>query len=90
MKICHSHNLVADKKDEPKSYGIRVRLPAQDTFRLVLGGDWEKFHWFDSESDRDTQMDDMRRQHEYSRAGDRPTIVLAKVRRDESGNIVAD
>ncbi len=90
MNICHRHNLVSNKNDEPKSFGIRLTLTAQDTFRSVLGENWEKFHWFSSESIRDARLEDMQRQHEYSRAGDRPTEIFAKVRRDESGNIEPD
>ena len=74
----------------PKFFGIRLTLPAQDTFRLVLGENWEKYHWFNSETARDAQLDDMQRQHEYSRAGDRPAMIFARVRRDESGKIEPD
>lgn len=87
VKKCHAHNLVVDKADAAKPFGIRVTLPTHDTFRAVLGENWETYHWFESEPLRDSQMEDMQRQHEYSRAGDRPTVLFTAVQRDGSGNI---
>jgi len=82
MNICHRHNLV-----EPESaaverpFGIRVTLPPGDTFRSILGDDWERFHWFVTEAERDKAFAQMAVRHGYYRRTDTPTQVLQKVRR---------
>ena len=74
MDICHPHNL--NRRPPPnKPYGIRVRLPAGDTFTRLLGTDWEKFHWFASRAERDAALKDMAGEHLYSRRGDRPHLI---------------
>ncbi len=78
MDICHPHNLNRDEAAE-KPYGIRVSLPAGDTFTHLLGTDWERFHWFASESERDRALEDMASEHLYSRRGDRPRVVFQAV-----------
>ena len=74
MEICHPHNLNRQSSPE-KPYGIRVRLPAGDTFGRLLGPDWEQFHWFASRAERDAALRDMAGQHLYSRQGDRPHLI---------------
>lgn len=74
MDICHSHNLNRKPTSE-KPYGIRVRLPAGDTFGRLLGVDWEQFHWFASRAERDAALRDMASEHRYSRQGDRPHLI---------------
>jgi hypothetical protein len=84
MEICHSHNLIRPL-DQPKPYGIRVRLQPGDTFERLLGSTWEQHHWFGSREERDRALGDMADEHLYSRRGDRPTLVLEPVeRRGES------
>ena len=81
MDICHAHNLNKGLSGEQR-FGIRVSLPAGDTFRQVIGADWSKEHWFHSALARDEALNDMRREHLYSRRGDRPTLVFLPVERD--------
>ena len=73
MKLCHSHNLNRDPT-RPKPYGIRVSLPPGDSFNRLLGPEWERFHWFISEAERDAALTDMAGEHLYSRRGDRPHV----------------
>jgi len=74
MEICHPHNLNRQSTTE-KPFGIRVRLPAGDTFGRLLGADWEQFHWFASRAERDAALKDMASEHCYSRQGDRPHLI---------------
>ncbi len=60
-------------------FGVRMHLPENDPMRAVLGDDWETVRWFASRSERDAAFDDMRRQHEYSRSGDQPTMLYEKI-----------
>jgi hypothetical protein len=83
MKICHPHNLNDDPRVE-KPYGIRVTLPAGDSFRSLFDANWERFHWYASEQDRDRSLADMAGEHLYSRRGDRPRLIFAKVERPEA------
>ncbi len=82
MDFYHSHNLVEpNKAGAERHYGIRVTLPATDTLRDVLGDDWERLHWFPTESDRDTAYNKMATRHGYYRDSDTPTQVLEKINR---------
>ncbi len=81
MDICHPHNLNRDY-DAERRYGIRVTLPAEDSFARVLGTDWAQCHWFFTAAERDRALADMQRRHVYSRRGDRPTVVFEKISRD--------
>jgi hypothetical protein len=55
-------------------YGIRITLPPDDTFVNVLGGDAAMYRWYASEDARDKALADLRREHLFSRSGDRPTL----------------
>lgn len=80
MHICHEHNLVnPDSASADRHFGIRVTLPAGDTLRKILGNDWEKLHWFASESERDSAFQQMAIRHGYYRKTDTPTQVLEKI-----------
>lgn len=81
QSICHSHNIPAGFGDGPRPYGIRVRLPPRDPMCRLLGDDWETYHWYRTERERDEALADMRREHLYSRPGDRPSIELEPVQR---------
>lgn len=81
MDICHPHNLNQDLTRE-KRFGIRVSLPPGDTFLDVIGADWSRYHWFSSAAERDRALEDMRREHLYSRQGDRPTLLFVALERD--------
>lgn len=82
MDYCHQHNLVDPSiANAERRYGIRVTLPADDTMRKVLGSDYERLHWYSSESERDIAYDNMATRHGYYRDTDSPTQVLEKIMR---------
>jgi len=66
---------------QQRDFGIRVTLPANDTLRKVVGDDWERLHWYATESERDAAFDNMAERHGYYRNTDSPTQVLEKVSR---------
>jgi hypothetical protein len=80
MAYCHKHNLVHPQRaDAERKFGIRVRLPAGDTFAKVLGAEWERVHWYVSERERDLAFDNMATRHGYYRQTDSPTQILDKI-----------
>ena len=79
MLIANPQNLHHPTSSALRPYGIRVSLPRADTFTLLVGSDWQTVHWFESAVERDRALADMAREHEYSRAGDRPTPVLEAI-----------
>lgn len=82
MDFCHQHNLVdPNSAGHERNFGIRVTLPADDTLRNVLGEDWERIHWYPSESERDSAFEQMAIRHGYYRHTDSPTQVLEKIAR---------
>ena len=82
MDYCHQHNLVDQTAaGQERPFGIRVSLPADDTLRNILGDDWERLHWFPSETERDAAFDNMAARHGYYRNTDTPTQILEKVSR---------
>ena len=64
-------------------YGVRMTLPDADPLQLVLGTDWSSFRWYASKDERDEAFEDMRREHQFSRLGDAPTLIYDKVERDK-------
>lgn len=82
MTYCHQHNLVRkDLANIERKFGIRVSLPASDTFSRMLGDDWENIHWYATEADRDRAYEQMATRHGYYRNTDTPTQVLEKIAR---------
>jgi hypothetical protein len=82
LDFCHEHNLVdPETAGRQRSFGIRVTLPAGDTLRNVVGDDWERFHWYPTEEERDAAFEHMAIRHGYYRDTDSPTQVLEKVSR---------
>jgi len=82
MNICHRHNLVEPEPlDADRRFGIRVTLPQGDTFRSILGDDWERIHWYVTEAERDKAFAQMAARHGYYRVSDTPTQVLEKIQR---------
>ena len=80
MDYCHKHNLVEpEKAGAVCRFGIKVSLPPGDTFRSLLGNNWEKIHWYATEEERDRAYDQMARRHGYYRQTDSPTQVLVKI-----------
>lgn len=82
MDFYHLHNLVdPEVAGRQRNFGIRVTLPGNDTLRNVLGDDWERFHWYATETERDSAFEKMALRHGYYRDTDAPTQVLEKVSR---------
>jgi hypothetical protein len=80
MDFCHRHNIVnPDALGAERRFGIRVSLPPGDTLRKVLGDNWERLHWYPSETERDSAFDKMAVRHGYYRKTDTPTQVLEKI-----------
>ena len=63
-------------------FGIRMTLPPDDSLIPLLGGETEMFRWYATAAERDAALEEMRREHEYSRIGDRPRMTYTKVERD--------
>ena len=78
MAIAHEHNLNAPPPAK-RPYGIRASLRGRDPFTRLVGGDWQKHHWFASERERDEALADMSSRHLYSRRGDQPSVIYEKV-----------
>jgi hypothetical protein len=62
-------------------FGIRFNLPEGDTLSAshLLGDAFEYFRWYETADERDAAYDDLSREHDFSRSGDKPTVVMAKV-----------
>ena len=78
MGISNAQNLARDVEPALAPYGVRVRLRAGDPFARMVGNDWQKTHWYATAGERDRALLDMAREHEYSRIGDRPSLVFEK------------
>lgn len=70
---------MTDQNPQSGKYGIRVSLPAGDPFTALLDEDWQTEHWFEKRTERDLALQDMQREHEYSRQGDAPALVFAPI-----------
>ena len=81
MSISNDHNLRPGAWPTARPFGIRVKLRRGDPFRLLLGDDWQKLHWFATAHERDAALADMSRRHEYSRVGDQPALLFEKIER---------
>jgi hypothetical protein len=80
MDFVHRHNLVQpDQPEGERRFGIRVTLPPGDTFRRLLGEDWERLHWYPTEKERDEALHRMAIRHGYYRNSDNPTQILEKL-----------
>lgn len=79
---CHEHNRSRPLPDDPKAWGIRLSLPADDPLRPLLGDDWHEYQWFAREAERDAKLAQLRRQFVYYRKGDLPSFVLERVNRE--------
>lgn len=89
MSICQDHNVRTSRRiTTRKPYGLRVSLREGDPFRKLLGEDWQRLHWFESEAERDAALAEMSRKHEYSRPGDQPAHLYEKISRsNETQNV---
>ncbi len=81
MRICHSHNLNTGQHDGERNYGLRLSLPAGDTFASVLGADWSAERWFGSDGERETALVEITSKHRFSRSGDQPTYIVERIER---------
>jgi hypothetical protein len=81
VAVAHEHNLVAEPPAF-KPYGIRVSLAPGHPFAHLIGEDWEKYHWFATERERDEWLAEMASRHRYSRRGDDPAVVYERVSRE--------
>ncbi|MGH8284721.1 MAG: hypothetical protein ACRETT_03025 [Steroidobacteraceae bacterium] len=79
MGISQFHNLRTPPNERQRPYGIRVSLPPGDPFRNLLGPEWHRTHWFATPTEREAALKEMSRRHEYSRAGDKPSLVFEKI-----------
>ena len=80
MDYCHRHNLVEpETANAERKFGIKVSLPAGDTFSKILGDKWERVHWYASEIERDQAFENMATRHGYYRTTDSPTQILEKM-----------
>jgi hypothetical protein len=61
------------------TFGIRVSLPADDPFARLLDEGWNKTHWYHSRHERDREMQEMSREHQYSRKGDKPSLIFEAI-----------
>jgi len=82
MDYAHRHNLVdPERADQERPWGIRVTLPPSDPFNKLVDADWEKYHWYPTERDRDEALERMRTRHGYYRIGDEVSLIFEKVRK---------
>ncbi|MEX2496924.1 MAG: hypothetical protein WD448_12590 [Woeseia sp.] len=80
VDFVHRHNLVRpDSPEGEKRFGIRVTLPRDEPFARLLGMDWEAFHWYATEEERDAAFEEMATRHGYYRDTDAPTQILEKL-----------
>ncbi|MGB8327488.1 MAG: hypothetical protein WCE48_07905 [Steroidobacteraceae bacterium] len=79
MGIAAVHNLRNPDSSQVRPFGVRVSLPAGDPLGKLLGAEWSRTHWYATAAERDAALIELAREHEYSRAGDRPALVLQKV-----------
>ena len=80
MSIANAHNLHQPLPTE-RPYGIRVTTRPGDPFRLLVGKEWAREHWYGCARERDEALADMRRKHEYSRSGDEPALEFVSIDR---------
>ena len=66
---------------ETGRYGISVSLPDGDPFTAdhLLGPDWHREHWFDTEQARDAAYQRMIDLPPYYRVGDSPSVKIVKL-----------
>jgi hypothetical protein len=79
MGISQPQNLRTPPIEKLRPYGVRVSLPVGDPFRKLLGPEWHRLHWYPTPAERDAALVEMGRRHQYSRAGDKPSLVFEKV-----------
>jgi len=81
MLTCHPHNLSSGRDGDERNFGLRLSLPAGDSFASVLGADWSTERWYRSDREREAALLEITRKHPFSRIGDRPTYVVERISR---------
>lgn len=79
MGISQAHNLLSPPVEALRPYGLRVSLPSRDPLRKLLGPEWFRIHWYATPKEREADMAEMGRRHEYSRAQDAPSLRFEKI-----------
>jgi hypothetical protein len=79
MGISNAHNLRTPPVERLRPYGLRVSLPSGDPLRKLLGPEWHRIHWYATPQQREIDLVEMRRRHEYSRATDAPSLLFEKI-----------
>lgn len=66
-----------------KRFGIRKTLAPDHPRRQshLLGDAWEAFEWYEEAGERDRVLKQLQREHQFSRRGDVPRLVLERVDR---------
>ena len=54
-------------------------LPPDDCLGNIIGPDWSKQKWFESEEKRDVAFENMKIRHGYYRKTDSPTQIIEKI-----------
>ena len=80
MGICHAHNLNRPVSTH-RCWGVRVTLRADDPFARLVGADWHREHWFETERERDAALADMSSRYPFFRIGDEPALVFERIER---------
>ena len=78
MAIANAHNL-RQPLPESKPYGLRVRARRNDPFRMLVGDDWQKEHWYATREERDSALRQMSGRYLYFRPGDAPTLEFETI-----------
>jgi hypothetical protein len=60
-------------------FGICVTLSESDPFVRLLDPDWQATHWYPTAIERNHALSDMQREHEYSRRGDKPSLIFTAI-----------
>ena len=81
MNYCHPHNSKNNSNSSKKKYGIKIMLPPDDCLGNIIGSDWSKQRWFESEEKRDVAFESMKIRHGYYRKTDSPTQIIEKISR---------
>jgi len=80
MEYAHRHNLVdKDRAGQDRPWGIRVTLPPSDPFNNLVDENWEQYHWYATQRERDEALERMRTRHGYYRIGDEVSLIFEKV-----------
>jgi len=66
-------------KNTQATFGIRISLPKDDPFTTLVDDNWHAIHWYPTQTARNTALEDMRKEHVYSRHGDSPALIFEAI-----------